>query len=100
MPILVEVVQKYSLPLYYIDAHDVDLEDLDVLNEYLEEDDGGQKRLYVPDVYFIKDGVVETHHLGTVDSYNNAFQGMNEEQRNELKEIYQEGCERMIASEK
>lgn len=38
---------------------------VDVLKNHLYEDDNGQKRIYVPDVYFIKDGNIVGHNNDT-----------------------------------
>lgn len=82
--------------LYYVNVKEINTKEImPILEEYLEEDDDGNKRLYVPDVYFIKDGKIITHHLGSVDSYKNAFLGMNKEQRQELKSIYQKGIDKL-----
>lgn len=76
--------------LYYVDVHKLTDKDklFEILDEYLKEDDDGNKRLYVPDVYFVKDGEILSHHLGTVDSYKNPYLGMSKEQRDELITIY------------
>ncbi len=38
---------------------------VDILKNHLYEDDNGQKRIYVPDVYFIKDGNIVGHNNDT-----------------------------------
>lgn len=38
---------------------------VDILKEYLYEDDNNEKRIYVPDVYFIKDGKIVGHNNDT-----------------------------------
>ena len=98
---LVEVINDNNLDkLYYVDVHSVNAKSVyDILDEYLEFDNDGNKRLYVPDVYFIKDGKIVYHHLGSVDSYKDAFKGMNDKQLNELKNIYQEGIDLILGKE-
>lgn len=98
---LVEVINDNNLDkLYYVDVHSVNAKSVyDILDEYLEFDNDGNKRLYVPDVYFIKDGKIVYHHLGSLDSYKDAFKGMNSKQLNELKSIYQEGIDLMLGKE-
>ena len=98
---LVEVINDNNLDkLYYVDVHSVNAKSVyDILDEYLEFDNDGNKRLYVPDVYFIKDGRIVYHHLGSLDSYKDAFKGMNNKQLNELKSIYQEGIDLMLGKE-
>jgi len=98
VPILIEMVQQSPIDtLYYVDVKSIETKQvLNILEEYLETDDEGNKRLYVPDVYFIKNGTIFDHHLGTVESYNNAFAGMTDEQKEELKDIYQKGIDLII----
>lgn len=86
--------------LYYVDVKSVDVKKaLDILDKYLEQDEDGDKHLYVPDVYFIKDGKIVFHHLGVVDSYKNAFSKMNDEQKKELRNIYQKGIDLILGKE-
>lgn len=61
------------------------------LNEYLDESGNsfGEKRVYIPDVYAIKNGKVLEHNLGTVESDTDKDMEMTEEQKEELKNIYQ-----------
>ena len=98
---LVEVINDNNIDkLYYVDVHSDNTKGIyDILDEYLEFDYDCNKRLYVPDVYFIKDGKIVYHHLGSVDSYKDAFKGMNDKQLNELKNIYQEGIDLILGKE-
>ena len=59
-----------------------------ILNEFLTENENGEKTLYVPDVYFVKDGKIVGNHLGTVDSQTNPMESLTEEQKQELLNIY------------
>lgn len=92
LPVLLDVVLENKEPLYYIDSHQLDSdtfkEIVSLLEKYLEENENGEKVLAVPDVYFIKAGKVVGHHVGTVDSYHNPYQGMSMEEKSELKGIY------------
>lgn len=99
---LIEVTNENNFKnLYYVNVKEVDTKEIiPILEEYLEEDDAGNKKLYVPDVYFIKDGEIKYHHLGTIDSYKNAFLGMNKTQKQELKQIYQQGIDLMRGENK
>ncbi|MBE6146848.1 MAG: hypothetical protein E7168_00780 [Firmicutes bacterium] len=92
---LIETAKENGISkIYYIDTHSSSFQDVstdvkEVLGDYLETDEEtGQKRLGVPDVYFVKDGEIIGHHIGTVSSYKNPYLGMNKQQTNELKEIY------------
>lgn len=94
VPILVDSVRENKIDtLYYVDIHSVDISSIknelyEILDPYLREDDEGNKRLSVPDVYVVKDGEIMGHHIGTVESYKNPYNGMSDEQKEELKEIY------------
>lgn len=102
VPILTNVLTNSKIDtLYYVNVESVSTEGVkDILEEYLKEDAQGNKRLFVPDVYFIQDGKIQDHHRGTVSSYKNAFKGMNEEQKQELSEIYQEGIENILGDDR
>ncbi len=101
VPILIDTVQANHIDtLYYVDIHKVDLSSIktelvSLLDEYLEENEEGEKGLAVPDVYFLKEGKIIGHHLGTVDSYHNPYLGMNSDQKQELISIYQNFIEEM-----
>ena len=65
-----------------------------ILDEYTLEDMHGntvsanEKRIYVPLVVFVKDGEIVGYHIDTVESQTNPFEKLNEEQTNELMDIY------------
>lgn len=96
---LIEVAKEEKIDtIYYVNIHDnLDeiKEDLfQILDDYLRiDEDTNQKRLAVPDVYFVKNGKIEFHHIGTVDSYKNPYEKMTISQKEELKEIYRNGIE-------
>ena len=79
---------------------------LELFDEYLDDyvvkdDDGnnydtGEKRIYVPVVFFIKEGEVVGFHLDTVESQKNPFQALNEEQYEELYGIYSDYIHDML----
>ena len=102
--LLVDVVKENNVDkLYYVDVENVDTSTKEIVNtldEYLMLDKSGNKRLFVPDVYFVHDGKIVFHHLGTVDSYKNAYKGMSDDEKNSLKEIYQEGIDLIKGEEK
>lgn len=96
---LIEVAKEEKVnTIYYVNTHD-DLDDIkedlfQILDDYLRvDDDTNQKRLAVPDVYFVKNGKIMSHHIGTVDSYKNPYEKMTSSQKEELKEIYRNGIE-------
>lgn len=63
---------------------------INILSDYLEVDEDGNKTLYVPDVYFVKDGKIVGNHLSTVDTQTDPYTALTEDEKNELKNIYQE----------
>lgn len=101
VPVLIDTVKENNIDtIYYIDTHKLNLsyikeELFNFLGENLRLDDKGNKVLAVPDVYFIKDGNIVGHHLGTVDSYHNPYNKMTTKQKEELKNIYQNLIEEM-----
>lgn len=101
VPVLIDTVKENNIDtIYYIDTHKLDLSDIkeelfNFLGDNLRLDDEGKKVLAVPDVYFIKDGNIIGHHLGSVDSYHNPYNEMTTKQKEELKSIYQNLIEEM-----
>lgn len=95
VPVLIDTVKKNDIDkIYYIDIHKIDLSDIKeelykYLGNNLREDENGKKVLAVPDVYFIKDGKIIGHHLGSVDSYHNPYKKMTSKQAKELTNIYE-----------
>ena len=95
---LLEVADENNIDkVYYVDIHHISKikkEIINILDDYLRlDEETNTKVLAVPDVYFIKNGKILTHHIGTVDSYKNPYLGMNKKQKEELKKIYNEGIE-------
>lgn len=72
-PILNEVAKNNSVDtIYYLNIKEDRKNDteeykilVEILKEYLYNDDNGNKRIYVPDVYFVKDGNVVGHNNDT-----------------------------------
>lgn len=103
IPVLFEAAKNNNIDIiYYFNPRDIrksDNEDYnklkEILNEYLSEDENGQKVLYVPDVYFIKDGKIVGHHLGTVDSQEDPIISLTDEEKNELLDIFNELFEKI-----
>lgn len=96
VPVLIDTVKKNDIDtIYYADLHKLDMDSIrsklyEILDSYLRDDGEGKKVLAVPDVYFIKNGKIIGHHIGTVDSYKNPYDGMSKKQVKELSEIYYE----------
>ena len=94
VPILIDSIKDNDIDtLYYVDIHNVSFgkykdKIMKMLDPYLKENDEGEKTITVPDVYVIKEGVIVSHHRGTVDSFKNPYNGMSNKQKKELKKIY------------
>jgi len=58
------------------------------LKDNLQLDDGGNPRIFVPDIFFIASGKVAGNHLDTVASVTDPFDPLTEAQADELLEIY------------
>ena len=61
---------------------------MEILDKYLKSNSNGEKTLYVPDVYFVKDGNIKGHHLSSVESQTNPYETLNDSQKQELYNIY------------
>ena len=57
---------------------------------FLEEDDEGEKRMYVPYVFVIRDGKVISAHEGTVESHDAHERQMTDSEKIELTNTYQD----------
>lgn len=90
IPVLIKEVTKNNInKIYYADIDKIDVSIVkEKLVEYLKNDETGKKILSVPDVYFIKDGKIIGHHIGTVESYRNPYKKMSQIQIDELSKIY------------
>lgn len=101
VPILIDTIKENNIDtIYYADIHKLDISSMkeelfSILDGYLETNEEGEIGLAVPDVYFIKNGKIIGHHLGTVDSYHNPYLGMTEREKQELSDIYQNFIEEM-----
>ena len=106
MPILNEVAQANGIKVGYVNTRkeeswssNTDIDNYSLLVEkvgkYLSKDDEGNPRLYVPFVFFIKNGEVVGGHEGTVDGHNAHERRIDEEEAEELTRIYQELFEKV-----
>lgn len=98
LPVLIEELNDKEETLYYFNPQKIRGENNDTYNYiidkvgmFLEKDDNGNPKLFVPEVLMLKEGKVVYHHLGTVDSQKDASIPLTEEQKEELKNIYREG---------
>jgi hypothetical protein len=67
----------------------------DVLTPYEGLNDDSIKRLYFPTVVYVKDGKVLSSTIGTVDSQTEPYVKLNDDQYNELKNIYMENMNKV-----
>lgn len=70
-------------------------------NYIIQDEDGndyfvGEQRIYVPLVFFIRDGEVIAVHMDTIESQENPFKELNEEQYEELYGIYSDYIHDML----
>lgn len=92
--VLFDTANDNGVTIYYINKRKLKDEEYnkiyELLYDYLYTDKTGNKVLYVPDVYFFKDGSIVGHHLGSVESQTNPKVLLNSTQKKELKSIYQD----------
>ena len=95
IPVLFDSAKENNIDkVYYINVRELkSLEDdykalRKLIDEHLEADEEGIKTLYVPEVFFFKDGKIIGHHLGSVESQVNPTVSLTTDQITELKSIY------------
>ena len=93
LPVLLDVTSDEDMDIFYVDVKSRDFDKVsksfyELMDDYLSIKDDDTKGLAVPVVYFIKDGKVTNYHVGTIDSYKNAFIEMTDNQIVELYDIY------------
>jgi len=94
-PVLDEVARERSVDkIYYLNIKDMREQETDeynrlveILDKYLETDENGKKRIYVPDAYFVKDGKIVGHNnsMSTLSGVD-VKEYFTEEVRKELKQ--------------
>lgn len=96
IPVLFDVANKNNYKtIYYLNPRELKSDTnnynklINLLSDYLEELDGN-KVLYVPDVYFVKNGTIVGHHLSSVESQTDPKVALTESQVEELSNIYQQ----------
>lgn len=99
IPILNEAAIENDFDvIHYLDIYEMQQEnnsEYRLLLGYLDSQVGdiqthsGNKRLGVPDVYFIKEGKIIGHHLSTIPNKNGDYiKELNSNQKQDLKKIY------------
>lgn len=93
-PVLDEVARERDIAkIYYLDIMKMRKDNSDeykklieLTKEYLENDENGSKKIYVPDAYFVKDGKIVGHNNSmSMLSGDNVKEYFDEEKRKELK---------------
>lgn len=100
LPIMNEVAKGKEQSIYYVNKRsDINQEHpeweqaaTDILDAAygLDKDDDGNPRIYVPEVIVVKDGEVVAHHMGTLDEHDATERKMTDDEKAEVKEIYEE----------
>lgn len=97
VPVLLEVAKEMEIDeIYYFNPKEIRKDNTEsyqeivkLLDDNLTIDENGNKRLYVPDVYFISSGKIIGHHFKTIDTQTDPKNNpLTEEQKAELKTIY------------
>lgn len=95
VPVLLSLAKDNNVTVYYFNPSDLRKNNdenyeiiKNILDEYLEKNENGQKVLYVPDVYFVKDGNIKGHYLGSVSSQTDPYKPLSIEEKKELYNIY------------
>ncbi len=118
VPILLETIEEYSgISMYYYDikelrdayVKDPSSEDGQLYSEIskiisfsecdlssIDAFEDGTLKLAASIMYFIKDGEIIGYHRGTVESHLNAYEPLEEDQKEELKDIYRSYLDEMI----
>lgn len=100
LPVLNEVAKKENKQVLYVQIKDAegnysysDEEKQKMMtysDAFLEQDEEGNKKFYVPFVATIKDGSVVAGHVGTVDGYDIQERKMKDDEKQQLVDIYTE----------
>lgn len=98
LPIMNESAKAAGRSIYYVETRDLErnllyteeekAEIVPYLYDYLDENDEGEKHIFVPFVVVVENGTVKSAHLGTTESHDAKERQMNDEEKKELKKIY------------
>lgn len=79
--------------------NNMDIDDYDLFvkyfGDYLELDEDNKKHLYVPDMYFIKNGEIVARHDGVVEGADDPEQPLTKDQQKELRKILADDFEKV-----
>lgn len=105
IPIMNEVAKTRGLTICYAPTYDGEKYTLQgdiretifsYLNDFLSENDEGEKTMYVPFVVVVKDGEVIAAHEGTVSSHNAHERTMTDSEIIELTNTYQDMFDQLV----
>ena len=94
IPVLDELIDEYGYDIYYVhterDQREAGNDDYDRIYAYFKDviEAAGEDAMYMPSVFFIKDGTIVGYHVGTVDSHDPSVSKMTEDEVRELSDIY------------
>lgn len=98
LPVMNEAAKVVERSIYYVETRDLErnllytdeqkAEIVSYLYDYLDTNDEGEKHLFVPFVVVVKDGEVQSAHLGTIESHDAKEREMTEDEKLELRKIY------------
>lgn len=98
LPVMNEAAKAVGRSIYYVETRDLERnllyteeqkqEIVSYLYDYLDTNDEGEKHLFVPFVVVVEEGVIKSAHLGTIESHKAKERKMSEDERNQLRSIY------------
>lgn len=105
VPILKEVASEFGKEVIYIQTRDTDRnilytdeqkqEIMPYIDQYMSDNDEGQRTLFVPCVVVVKDGQAIAGHVGTVDGHDAHERQMSRQEQAQLKKVYEEMFEKL-----
>ncbi len=109
VPVLNEVAVESGInKVYYYNIKEIRENNTDeyknivkIVSDYLSDDENGNKRIYVPDAYFVKGGIIKGNNndMSTITSAIKVEEYFTEEKRKELKQELVKLAKEIQASE-
>ena len=96
IPVLDEVLENEDIKIYYVhterDEREAGNSTYDEVYAYFKDtiEAAGYDSIYMPSIFFIKDGEVVAYHVGTVDGHDPSVSTMTDEQVAELRSIFED----------
>lgn len=99
VPLLEQAALLDDIPIYYVQTRDAERnllyteeqkeEIMPYIKNYMSKNDEGILTLYVPLVLIVQNGEVSAGHVGTVDGHDAHERAMTDEEKQELKSLYE-----------